>query len=163
MNPPVRFVTFMLLLSACGTANQGNNNDQIPVTSVTPPDSILVTGWYYLKDNDGLKRQLDRDTTWHFLDPVPIVTAKNIEATNIYESNFGDTGLSMQLDAPGTKAWSIATSKSVGNYLAFVLDDKLLNVAKVNSPIDVGMTALNRKIYSRKELEEFQKRIESQK
>jgi len=59
----------------------------------------------------------------------------------------------MQLDKEGTKNWSIATENSRGKHLAFVLDNRLLQVAKVNSQITGGMTALNRGDYTQQELE----------
>ena len=151
-----------LILTSCETTNQRNNDKQDAKVVLANSDSTLQTGWYYIKDSDGLKRQLDRDTTWYSIDPTPIVTAKNIEAIEIYESNFGDVGLSMQLDSEGTKVWSEATDRAAGKQLAFILDDKLLHVPRVNSQIIVGMTALNRGIYSRQDLERFKKRIEGQ-
>jgi hypothetical protein len=47
--------------------------------------------------------------------------------------------------------------------LAFILDNRLLQVATVNSQITGGITALNRRDYSRQELENFKIIIESEK
>ena len=126
--------------------------------------TILSTGWYYLADTDnGFKRQLDKSIEKYFIDPKPIVTAKNIITFEIYERNVGGQkrlGLAMQLDKEGTQNWSIATERSIGRHLAFVLDNRLLQVAKVNSQITGGMTALNRGDYSRQELENVRSIIE---
>lgn len=135
---------------------------------ITKHDStILYTGWYYVIDNDNdFKRQLDKSTDTFFLDPKPIVTAKNFTTFEIYESNAGGqkhVGLIMHLDQTGAESWSIATEKSIGKQLAFILDNRLLQVAIVNAQITAGVTALNRGDYSRAELENFKTIIESEK
>jgi preprotein translocase subunit SecD len=114
------------------------------------------------------KRQLDKSGETYFLDPKPIVTAKNVSSFEIYESSYNDKkylGLTMLLDKEGTENWSFATRKAVitGMRLAFILDNRLLQVAKVNSQITGGVTALNRGDYSRQELENFKTLIESEK
>ena len=154
----------LLTLFCCGSPGQKNAiKIQDENSKVTSGDSSLQTGWYYLSDaNNGYRRQLDRDTAYYFLNPVPIVTVDNITTMEIYESNHGGIGLSMQLDEVGTDLWSVATDKTTGEYLAFVLNDKLLHVPRVNSQITVGMTALNRGNYTRQELDEFKKQIEKE-
>lgn len=127
-------------------------------------DSTLITGWYYILDNqNGIKRQLDRDSLYYFLDPTPIVTVKNISDFEIYTARAGDVGLKMTLDEKGTTAWREATEKSIGKRLAFVVDNKLLHVPLVNSKISFGLTALNRGIYSREDLVAIAKIIEREK
>ena len=135
---------------------------------ITKHDSkILYTGWYYIIDTDnGFKRQLNRSTETFFIDPKPIVTAKNFTTFEIFESNAGVEkyiGMTMRLDEAGTENWSVATEKAIGKQLAFILDDQLLQVSKVNSQITAGVTALSRKEYSRAELENFKTIIESEK
>jgi preprotein translocase subunit SecD len=172
------FLSFMFLLTACS-----DNNSQAQVSdrlledpehnikdnpNVTKHDStILYTGWYYIVDTDnGFKRQLDKSTDTFFIDPKPIVVAKNFTTFEIYESNAGGQkyiGLTMRLDEQGTENWSVATEKAIGKQLAFILDNKLLYIAKVNSQITAGVTALNRGDYSKAELENFKTIIESEK
>jgi preprotein translocase subunit SecD len=136
--------------------------------NITKHDStILYTGWYYIVDTDnGFKRQLDKSTDTFFIDPKPIVVAKNFTTFEIYESDAGGQkyiGLSMRLDEDGTEKWSDATEKAIGKQLAFILDNRLLQVAKVNAQITAGVTALNRGDYSRAELENIKTIIESEK
>ena len=68
----------------------------------------------------------------------------------------------MRLNETGTKAWSVATEKSVGRKLAFILDNRLLHAPSVNSQITGGVTALNRNEYSKAELENFKTIIDSE-
>jgi preprotein translocase subunit SecD len=69
----------------------------------------------------------------------------------------------MQLDKGGAESWGIATGKAIGKQLAFILDNRLLYVAKVNAQITNGMTTLNRGNYTKQELENFKTIIESEK
>ncbi len=94
------------------------------------------------------------------------MTAKNFTTFEIYENNIGgkkQIGMTMRLDEVGTEKWSIATEKAIGKQLAFILDNRLLQVAKVNAQITAGVTALNRGDYSRAELEDFKTLIEHEK
>ena len=172
------FLSFIFLSTACSDNNsQAKVGDRLPEDpehhikdspTITKHDStILYTGWYYIVDTDnGFKRQLYKSTETFFIDPKPIVVAKNFRTFEIYESKAGGQkyiGLTMRLDETGTENWSVATEKAVGKQLAFILDNRLLHVAKVNSQITAGVTALNRGDYSRVELENFKTIIESEK
>lgn len=129
--------------------------------------TVLYTGWYYVIDSlNDFKRQLDKSEETYYLDPKPIVTAENFTTFEIYESTSDDQkdlGLAMRLDKEGTESWSNATLRAQGSRLAFILDNRLLQVAMVNSQITGGVTALNRGEYSRQELENFKTIIESEK
>jgi hypothetical protein len=124
-------------------------------------DSIFLrTGWYYvLRDStNGCKRRLNKSIEAYFLDTHPIVNIKNFTALEIYESSaVGQKyfGLAIRLDKEGTDNWSIATAKSIGLQLAFILDNKLIQVSKVNSQITGGVTAINSINYTKQELENF--------
>lgn len=129
--------------------------------------TILYTGWYYIIDSpNNFKRQLDQSDEGYYLHPKPIVTAKNFSSIEIYESGSltkKNLGLTIRLDKEGVKNWSYATLKATGNKLAFILDNRLLQVSLVNSQITDGITALNRGIYSKQELENFKIIMESEK
>lgn len=179
MNLKLIYITSLLTLYSCIS----NNNPQAKIdnrlldnlehhikdnSTINKHDSsILYTGWYYTVDNDnGFKRQLDKSTSTYFIDPKPIVVVKNFTTIEIYESNNGTqkhAGLSIWLDEKGAKNWSIATEKAIGKQLALIIDNRLIQVAKVNSQITSGITALNRAEYSRVELENFKTIIESEK
>ena len=170
-------LSIMCLMTACpGSGSQAKMGDRLledpehnikDSPEILKHDStILYTGWYFVVDIDnGFKRQLDKSSDTFFIDPKPIVTAKNFSELEIYESNAGGqkyVGLTMRLDQGGTVNRSVATERSIGKQLAFILDNKLLYVAKVNAQITVGVTALNRGDYSRAELDNFKTIIESE-
>ena len=178
-NMTTLLLSLMLLLTGC--ADNSSANQKIGDRLLEDPEhhikdspdilkhdsTILYTGWYYVVDTpNGYKRQLDKSDETFYLDPKPIVTAKNVTTFEIYEGNYKNKkyfGLTMRLDKEGTENWSNATYRAVGNKLAFVLDNRLLQVAMVNSQITGGVTALNRGDYSRQELESFKTIIESEK
>jgi hypothetical protein len=168
-----------LLLTGCTGNSSTEHNKKIGDRLLEDPEhhikdspdilkhdsNVLYTGWYYVVDSsNGYKRQLDKSDETYYLDPKPIVTAKNFTTFEIYESNDQEyLGLTMRLNKEGTESWSNATLKAQGNRLAFILDNRLLQVAIVNSQITGGVTALNRGDYSRQELENFKTIIESEK
>jgi hypothetical protein len=172
---------FMLFFTSCADNSSTERNRKIGNRLLEDPEhyikdspdilkhdsTVLYTGWYYVVDSsNGYKRQLDRSEETYYLDPKPIVTAKNFTTFEIYESNFKGKrylGLTMRLDKEGTRNWSNATLRAQGNKLAFILDNRLLQVAMINSHITGGVTALNRGDYSRQELENFKAIIKSEK
>lgn len=70
--------------------------------------------------------------------------------------------LTMQLNREGDKLWAIATKKSIGKQLAFILDNRLLHVATVISPVFSGVTVIDRGNDSRQEIEKVKTIIESE-
>jgi preprotein translocase subunit SecD len=177
----ILFVSVALLLTTCTgnstTKSKTKTDDtlrEVPEHHVKDnqeisnhDSTILHTGWYYVIDTaNGVERRLDKSSQTFFLDPLPIVTAKNFTSFEIYESNADGhkyLGLTLRLDKEGTENWSSATANSIGKQLAFVLDNRLLQVARVNSQITAGVTALNRGDYTREELENFKTIIKNEK
>lgn len=170
------YISFIVLLTACSNSGQTRTDERllketehhIKNNSLNMEcDSItLSTGWYDVVDSgNGCKRQLDKSNDTFYIAPKPIVTASNFTTLKIYESDASGSkyvGLSMQLDAVGTEKWRIATERAIGRRLAFILDNKLLYVPKVQAQITAGVTALNRGNYTRQELEHFKTIIESE-
>lgn len=163
------FLLTIVLLTACSHNKvKTSTGDKLPKNHENPlkDNTGLNTGWYYIVNNDeGVKMQLDKSTDTFFIDPKPIVVAKNFTSFDIYENNADGqkyTVLTMRLDEAGTESWSVATGNAVGKQLAFILDNKLLYVALVNAQITSGITALNRGDYSRAELENIKTIMESE-
>jgi len=178
-NKPTLFFFLAFLLPECTgsstTSIKTGPGDTLLETSVLIKDNqvskqdstSLYTGWYYIVDTaNRFERQLDKSSQTFFINPNPIVTAKNFTTLEIYESSAAGhkyLGLTMRLDKKGTEQWSTATGISIGKQLAFILDNKLLHVATVMSQITAGVTALNRGNYTRQELEKFKGIIENEK
>ena len=129
-------------------------------------DSTLVTGWYYIIDmENGFGRQLDKSDEFYFIDPKPILVKEHFDKTEIFETDFKGQyedyiGLSVRINKKYIDLWADATGKSIGKRLGLIIDNKLVNAPQVNARIEGGMTALNRGVYTREELENFKKLIE---
>jgi preprotein translocase subunit SecD len=174
--------TIILLVTGCNSSKSTHKQrpgdrllkDQELHTKDSPDilkhdSAVLYTGWYYVVDTpNGYKRQLDKSNEVYYLDPKPITTAKNVTTFEFYENSYNGKkhyGLTMRLDKDGTESWSYATRKAevMGLQLAFIIDNKLLQVSKVNSQITGGVTNLNRVDYSHEELENFKTIINNEK
>jgi preprotein translocase subunit SecD len=128
--------------------------------------TILSTGWYYVVDTGNvIKRILDKSIDSFLIYPKLIVSAKDFTMLEINENNEGgqkNIVLTMLLDEDGTENWSVATEKATDKQLAFILDNKLIHVAKINAQITVGVATISRSNYTRQELEKFRTIIESE-
>ncbi len=179
-NRSALFFSLFLVLTGCKNSNSNQPDQKIGDRLLEDPEhhikdspdilkhdsTVLYTGWYYVVDTpNSYKRQLDKSDEIYYLDPKPIITAKNVTTFEIYESNTDKKyiGLAMRLDKEGTENWSNATQKAIMKKLAFILDNRLLHVGTVYSQITGGVTALNRGSYSRQELESIRTIIESEK
>ena len=100
-NMTTLLLSLMLLLTGC--ADNSSANQKIGDRLLEDPEhhikdspdilkhdsTILYTGWYYVVDTpNGYKRQLDKSDETFYLDPKPIVTAKNVTTFAIYEGNY---------------------------------------------------------------------------
>ncbi len=161
-------ISVFLLTNCANTISRNNSktiNESISNGSSKPiTDSVLQTGWYYIIDTtNGYKRQLGNSQTYYFIDPNPIVIAKNFRTLTIYNNKEGIPEMMMTLDEKGTEAWARATEKYIGKRLAFILDNKLLEADYVNSQITGGITALIGGDYTKDELGKIKTVIESEK
>ena len=125
-------------------------------------DSILVTGWYYILGNEnGFKRQLDKTEIIYYIDPKPILVKEHFDKIEIYKTNFQGQyddyiGLSIRISKNCEGIWADATEKSIGKKLGLIIDNVLVSAPTVNMRIEGGVSALNRDVYSREELKNFE-------
>jgi preprotein translocase subunit SecD len=115
---------------------------------------------------NGYKRQLLKPDEVYFLDPKPIMTAKNIKASEIHENWLNNKQyfwLTMRLDKEGTENWSYATRVAIAKRLAFIIDNRLLQVVTVKSQMTDGIAVLARADFSKQEVENFKTILENEK
>ena len=160
----------MLLLTTASCAVQNKKENKIRNLSLEESyeknltNSILMTGWYYISDIDsGFARQLDRTDEFYTINPFPIVTAEDVTMLSIEKDNWGGVFLSMRFGKEGTERWRVATGRSIGKKLAFIVNDKLLYVPQVHSEITAGVSALSRIDYSKEDYERAKQAIENNK
>lgn len=154
----------ILILLGCGQISSTDLKSESTNQVEQPQTTDMVTGWYYLTDKEnGIKKTLKGAEETYIIDPTPIVTVDNFIDLEIYQSNYGDYGLTIRLDDIGTKEWSIATGKSINKKLALIIANELYFTPTVNSQIDVGITALNRGDLTEEELKAIKLKIEEEK
>ena len=111
-------------------------------------DSTLMTGFYFVTSlNNGFtKYYKDFDTTIT-INPRPIVTVEDIVKVSIEESKYGFLFVGMNFGKRGTKAWKEATipNKIEDKYIAFVLNDTIIEMRRVVSQISNGVAAVSTK------------------
>lgn len=153
----------------------GQNRDKIMQADLesafdqNTTDSTLVTGWYYILDNEnGFKRQLDKTEEFYFVDPKPILLKKHFDKVEIYETDDFKVqanyqyALSIQIHRNYEDYWADATEKSSGKRVGLIIDNKLVNAPMVKSRIEGGISTLNRGVYDKGELDNFIILIEEQ-
>ena len=170
-----QFLFYLTILStlisttSCNGQRKSDKTKPIDLNSVYEKniaDSVLATGWYYISDTEpGFKMKLDKTEEIYFVDPKPILVKDHFDKVEIFETDFQGQyedyiGLSIRINKKYVDLWAEATGKSIGKRLGLIIDYKLVNAPQVNARIEGGMTALNRGVYTREELEEFMKLIE---
>jgi hypothetical protein len=145
------------------------SNDNLPNGHYNKYDSTLPSGWYYITEtNNGWRRKLYNSSGYFFINPAPIVTAKNFKEVTLFHEK-SCYALFIQLDSIGSKAWALTLLKAKGKKLAFVLDDSLLQTPVIDArfvkddPREYGhILALPCNSYSPTELKKFETIIENE-
>ena len=126
--------------------------------------STLLTGWYYISDIDnGFVRQLDNTDEFYTMNPFPILTAEDITTLSIETNSREEMYLFMKFGKAGTELWRAATRKSIGEKLAFIVNDKLVGIPQVHAEITAGVSTLGRMDYSKEDYEKVKQAIENNK
>jgi preprotein translocase subunit SecD len=166
------YVTILSALISTSSCNRQRKPDKIKLIDLNSvyekniADYVLATGWYYLSDTEpGFKIKLDKSEEIYFVHPKPILVKEHFDKVEIFETDFQGQyddyiGLSIKINKQYVDLWAEATGKSIGKRLGLIIDNKLVNAPQVNARIEGGITALNRGVYTPKELEEFKKLIE---
>jgi len=162
----IAITLLMFLTTSCGAKSKKEGNirslslEECYQKNLT--DSTLMTGWYYISDNDsGFVRQLDKTDEFYTINPFPILTAEDMTTIAVDKNNWGNLYLLIKFGKEGTELWRVATGKAIGKKLALIVNDKLLYTAYVNSEITAGVSTLGRTDYSKEEYEKVKQTIES--
>ncbi len=161
-------LSMLLLMLSCNNLNDPQNVDlrlEI-IKENNTVNSHLVTGWYYINDNEeGIKRKLDKTEEYYYVNPKPIVIQKYFDKVEIYKTDdfkekTGNTeALSIIIHRNYEYLWGDATEKAAGRRLGFIINNKLVNAPKVTFRIEGGVSSVNRGVYTKEELESFIEQI----
>ena len=129
-------------------------------------DTILKTGWYYVSEQKTeFEKQLDKSSEFYFINPdliIPVEHFAEIEITENEHDGVQYPVLVIRFDQKGTDNWSLATKKATDSKLALIINNKLVNVPKVNVQITSGISSLSRIEYTKQDLENFVEQIEGE-
>ena len=151
------YIIFVVLLCVCVFAQNKSDSN----SNFIEPD-YLVTGYYYLsKTPNNFRRQLSGTTKQYYLKPSPIITVKNFTSASVDKNNFGNYYVSINLDEAGGQKWSEATGKTIGDSLAIVINNELIQVARVNAQITAPVTAVNKVGLTRSQADKYLKAIKA--
>ncbi len=147
-----RLITYLIILiSLFGCHSTKNKTADNNKTS-----DYLVTGYYYLsKNSNKFQRQLYGTTKKYNLIKTPIITVDNFTEAYVDKNNFGGYFISITLDKTGGQKWSEATGKTIGDSLAIIINNELIQVAKVNAQINAPVTAINRIGLTKSQAEQY--------
>ncbi|MEO6883837.1 MAG: hypothetical protein ABI199_07415 [Bacteroidia bacterium] len=135
----IQVIFILFLTNCCSTKNTTADKSK----STDP--NYLVTGYYYLsKDSNKFQRQLYGTTRKYYLNPAPIITVDNFTSASIDQNKLGGYYIGINLDEAGGQKWSEAIGKTIGDSLAIIVNNELVQVAKVNAQITAPVTAINR-------------------
>lgn len=131
-----------LLLFGCSSPDTGANRITIEdpehhikdSPDILSHDSILYTGWYFIKDSsNSYKRKMMNTSHILNIDPTPIVTAENFDKVTMFHEK-DCFSLLIWLDATGSRNLNAAIKKYKGKKIVFLLDNKPLQVQDVDDP-----------------------------
>lgn len=119
-------VTLILFLFSCNTSESKKN--------IPHSDSTLYTGFYFIKDTaTSFKRQLIKTNDIYYIDPTPIVTAKNFDKVVMFHEK-DCYALFIWLDKKGSQLLDIAKQNCKGKKFAIIVDNQLLRTQLVDDP-----------------------------
>ena len=154
---------FCALMIAVSCGGQKIEVDLESILEQNKKDSTLVTGWYYIVDNEtGFKRQIDKMEEFYFIDPKPILVKEHFGKLEVYKTDFQGRhfALSILIRKEYKELWANAIEKSIGKRLGLIVDNQLMTAPMVNMRIENGASSFMRKDYDRKKLETIKKLME---
>lgn len=147
----VRICSILCVATVMGCSNQ-----------ISSP-GVLETGWYHVVDSAmGIKKELGSDTSY-YLDPEPVITSQNFASMSV-KNPIPDMDwweVVVQLDDAGREAFKATTAKSIKRDLAFVVDDELFSVVRIQATIPNGILSLSRRSFTKSEAESLKAKIEA--
>jgi len=150
MRQVTSLILFIFFISCYSAKKSGTDNKKSRVPE------YLVTGYYYLStDSDTCQRLLSGTTRKYNLNSVPIITVSNFKNVTVDKNSVGSYYIRIDLDKSGGQKWSDATGKSIGDSLAIIIDNELVQVAWVNAQINAPVTAINKEGLTKLEVDKY--------
>ena len=119
---------------------------------------LRIKSGFYLVIADTSKAEgfkLYNKDNYYFLKTSPAVTMAQVDSVyKDFDRYFNGYILIFKFNEGATKIWYEVTQKNIGLKVGLVLDNKLINVATIVSPISGGVSSLTG-AYSESEIDDF--------
>ncbi len=103
-------------------------------SGVLPPDSILMKG-----SNVNSKSSADNSENWYILSRTSAITGRDLRDAQPSQDQYGKPNVRFFLTGEGGRRFSTFTKAHINDYLAVVLDNRVREVARIDSEIgDTG-------------------------
>jgi hypothetical protein len=121
---------------------------------------FLKTGWYGISPERNLYQRIEAKTSdSFFVNPNPILTVRDFESVTIRDAKSGYMSeMLFKLNNNVSEKWEKETGRYIGEKIGFVLNNKLIQVLKVNEPLYGGFTMISG--FPATELELIKKQVE---
>ncbi len=150
MNRPIIHLILSLILLGCSLTKNKTNDHTIKSSG------YLETGYYFLSRNsDQYQRQLSGTLKNYYLNPIPIITVDNFTNVSAIKNEWGYYYIRIDLNDSGGQKWSEGTGKAIGDSLAIVINNELIQVVRVNAQITAPITAINRENLTKSEADKY--------
>jgi len=137
-------ITLFILSNLC--FGQSSANDTIKVATIRDTSKYQFSAGFYLAIPDVSKAQgfrLVNSDDFYFVGTEYGITLRNIDTVyKEFDSNFKHYTLTFKFDSIGTKKLLDFTIKYQGQQVGLLVDNKLISIATIPSPIGYGVMTL---------------------
>jgi protein-export membrane protein SecD/preprotein translocase SecF subunit len=98
-------------------------------------DAALPPGKVFRPGVDSVSMQGTWYKSWYLLDARPIITGESLKNAQPARDPNEGTIVEFELDPPGARRFQTETAKHLGDYMAIVLDDRVMSTAVINGTI----------------------------
>lgn len=108
------------------------------LVSIANSQTKLQTGYYFVVEKSDSAVYLTGKNDSLYLNKTPIITVRDFKRIKVKGSSFQTSIVQIYLTDKAKEPFKIATSKWIGNKIAFVIDSKIIMVPIVMAEIPDG-------------------------
>lgn len=130
----------------------------ITVTTYAQEDIILEDGWYQIDEKKGsVVRSFPKTKESFSLSSKPSVKVMHFESYKRYVDIEGNPEVVVYFDTVGKEKFQMATKKSIGYRLVFVLDNAIFYAPYVSTEITAGVCVFTKNNYNHGDWQKLEK------
>jgi len=123
--------------------------------------SFLPTGIYPISESKtSIEKYFEKDEDTYFIVSKPIIAVERFDSVKVNKIDDDLYGLQVTLDETGKKELADASTNAVGVKWAFIVNNYLWAVARVNTPITEGELVMSGGHFTQNYLEDIASQIQ---